>query len=199
MTVSEKEIVDRLHPSSHTLLLLPLTIDVNPFFVVAKIAIVFVAVLFATAARPKMGNRKANIGVYSGKQPLVQWSTKNTLKDVVAAILIAHAVTMTNEEQFPSNLHHLRFFVHYNTNLFFQVIKQPHIMVAYKEMELNPSVGHLCHLSQQAYKATGNCMLVGEPEVKDITQHDDTFCFWLDTVKPADDIFLALQSIVSAS
>ena len=64
----------------------------------------------------------------------------------------------------PFTLH--RISVECGIQLFRQVIKDPQVVVAREQMELDARIAQLSQFAQTAGEATGNCALVFEPKVE---------------------------------
>lgn len=95
VAVAEEKVVVWLHAGIEFLLLHLFAVLVDVFSLVAEIAVVGKAVFAAAAVRPAVGDGEADVGMYAGKEPLVQTAAEDALQAVVLAVALAQSVAVS--------------------------------------------------------------------------------------------------------
>ena len=87
VAVSEKEIMEGGHAGGDAFQLALGAVLVDGLLVVAQVAIAGQAVAPAAVGRPTVGQRKTDVGMDAGKEPLVEAATENTFEEIVTAAI----------------------------------------------------------------------------------------------------------------
>src|SRR4051812_30003102 len=85
----------------------------------------------------------------------------------------ANAVTMADQKNFIVKNKFFRFKINRHIQFFLEVVLHPHIVVAYKKMNLYSRISKFCDFSQQAHIAPRNHLPVFIPEIKHITYNEN--------------------------
>jgi len=143
----------------------------------------FEAVLHAAVLGPLQTEGYAPTGMEGGKHPLTQFVVKNTTQEAEGTAGIAQPIAMPEEEQLIGEFDSDGLVVHDHATLLLEVVLDPDVVVAGKEMHLDTVVGEFADLAQQTRKTLGHAMLIFEPKVEDVTQEIDSLCLVLDLIE----------------
>ena len=173
----------------------------DAFFLVAQIVVVFMTVALATTLTPSESDTYADERVDECKESLVEAASEEAFEPDIAFFvsvlgnIVSQTVAMSEVEQFTVDGHITGVGVHDETNLFLQVVEEPHVVVADEVVELDACVGEFGHLAQQADVAFGDNVAVGEPKVEDVAEEDDNGGVALHTVQKGTEFGLALAGV----
>ena len=178
VAVAEDTVVERLLREAL------LAVDDDAFAVVALVFEylgVLLDVPFAAAGAPGMGDAEGEAGGQEGEEALVETAAEDAADEVVAVVEVTQAVAVSDEEPAAVELQQAGVFVHGDVHLVFQVVEQPHVVVADEEMQLDARVGqfgHLAHYSPiNAWEGEYDSLLDGAvyEELKDLMETGKLF------------------------
>ena len=101
---------------------------------------------------------------------------------------------MPDEEALTADHQLDRLAVNGNTQLFWEVVKHPHVVVAGEECDRDAGIAQLGKFSLKADETSGNCMAVLEPEIEDVTKEVNGLCIVTNRFKPGYDFALAFKA-----
>ena len=110
----------------------------------------------------------------AGKAPLQKRVRKSLFHELEIVVAWPEAIAMGNEERFAIAFDYLLLSVKDNTQLLWQVIIHPDIVVARKKMNGNPTVNNLRYGAKEPGKPTGYNFSVFVPKVENIA-HQENF------------------------
>src|SRR5665213_507732 len=104
----------------------------------------------------------------ASKHPLTKFIGKYFFYKFIHGIARSKSIAMPNKKSFTRICSFNRLGMYGYTNFFWQIIKHPHIMIACKKMNRRTTIGYLCYLAKQAYKAFWSSVFIFKPIIKQI-------------------------------
>lgn len=108
----------------------------------------------------------------------------------------AKPIPMSKIKLFAQKFPYFRFPVNLNIQFLFKVVKSPDVMIAGKEMHMNPHFSHFGNLSQQANISFWHYSLVFKPEIENVTHQEDLYRIPADFIEPFHQHFFPLKALV---
>lgn len=146
------------------------------------------------ATGEKAGQPYAKIGVQPRKSPLAKGVSEYALQDFIPLIARPKTVAMSYVKGMASKLAYDRRTIDRYTELLFEIVEHPHVVVARKDVYRQARVAQFRELAQKAHIATRHDAGVLKPEVEQITDQKEFRRIAPDVVQPAQELRFALPT-----
>src|SRR5687768_1264934 len=107
------------------------------------------------------------------EKPLTHLAVEKSFQEFVGVVAGTKAVAVTDHQLLISDFQDMRFAKYRDAELFREIVKHPHVVVAGKEIDGDAFVPQFGELSHQPHKTFRDRILVFKPEVEDISKQVD--------------------------